>query len=121
MVPGFCHRFHAASRVLLLVEPEVDILGCANKQSNIDNTIEPKGLHFSLKELSLGILFQKALKTNILSYYKSNPLAFFSGHVRFIDYEYSSYNYQAFDIGNHFNEFAGGQHKKYNSLKKKKN
>lgn len=31
----------------------------------------------------------------------------FSGHVRFIDYEYSSYNYQAFDIGNHFNEFAG--------------
>lgn len=29
------------------------------------------------------------------------------GHVRFIDYEYSSYNYQAFDIGNHFNEFAG--------------
>uniref|UniRef100_A0AAV2M399 ethanolamine kinase n=1 Tax=Knipowitschia caucasica TaxID=637954 RepID=A0AAV2M399_KNICA len=28
-------------------------------------------------------------------------------HVRFIDYEYSSYNYQAFDIGNHFNEFAG--------------
>lgn len=37
---------------------------------------------------------------------------FFSGHVRFIDYEYSSYNYQAFDIGNHFNEFAGEQHKK---------
>lgn len=32
---------------------------------------------------------------------------FLSGHVRFIDYEYSSYNYQAFDIGNHFNEFAG--------------
>ncbi|KAK1799977.1 hypothetical protein P4O66_006126 [Electrophorus voltai] len=30
------------------------------------------------------------------------------GYVRFIDYEYSSYNYQAFDIGNHFNEFAAG-------------
>ncbi|KAK6472066.1 ethanolamine kinase 1-like [Huso huso] len=29
------------------------------------------------------------------------------GQVRFIDYEYASYNYQAFDIGNHFNEFAG--------------
>uniref|UniRef100_A0A674HP95 ethanolamine kinase n=1 Tax=Taeniopygia guttata TaxID=59729 RepID=A0A674HP95_TAEGU len=28
--------------------------------------------------------------------------------VRFIDYEYTGYNYQAFDIGNHFNEFAGG-------------
>lgn len=27
--------------------------------------------------------------------------------VTFIDYEYSNYNYQAFDIGNHFAEFAG--------------
>ncbi|XP_054262973.1 ethanolamine kinase 1 [Macrosteles quadrilineatus] len=27
--------------------------------------------------------------------------------VSFIDYEYAAYNYQAFDIGNHFDEFAG--------------
>lgn len=29
------------------------------------------------------------------------------GRVTFIDYEYSGFNYQAFDIGNHFCEFAG--------------
>lgn len=29
------------------------------------------------------------------------------GHIRFIDYEYACHNYMAFDIGNHFNEFAG--------------
>ncbi|NXN19466.1 EKI2 kinase, partial [Indicator maculatus] len=29
------------------------------------------------------------------------------GQVHFIDYEYTGSNYQAFDIGNHFNEFAG--------------
>ncbi|KAF6726966.1 Ethanolamine kinase 1 [Oryzias melastigma] len=29
------------------------------------------------------------------------------GSIKFIDYEYAGYNYQAFDIGNHFNEFAG--------------
>ncbi|XP_051889993.1 ethanolamine kinase 1 [Pristis pectinata] len=29
------------------------------------------------------------------------------GQVKFIDYEYAEYNYQAYDIGNHFNEFAG--------------
>ncbi|KAF4520781.1 hypothetical protein B566_EDAN011433 [Ephemera danica] len=29
------------------------------------------------------------------------------GAVTFIDYEYAAYNHQAFDIGNHFNEFAG--------------
>lgn len=34
-------------------------------------------------------------------------LLFPTGRVRFIDYEYAGYNYQAFDIGNHFNEFAG--------------
>ncbi|XP_036373411.1 ethanolamine kinase 1 [Megalops cyprinoides] len=33
-----------------------------------------------------------------------NPSA---GNVKFIDYEYAGYNYQAYDIGNHFNEFAG--------------
>ncbi|KAG5835449.1 hypothetical protein ANANG_G00244130 [Anguilla anguilla] len=38
------------------------------------------------------------------------------GHVRFIDYEYSSYNYQAFDIGNHFNEFAGMSELDYSLL-----
>ena len=30
-----------------------------------------------------------------------------SENVKFIDYEYAGYNYQAYDIGNHFNEFAG--------------
>lgn len=30
-----------------------------------------------------------------------------AGNVKFIDYEYTGYNYQAYDIGNHFNEFAG--------------
>ncbi|XP_046665616.1 ethanolamine kinase 1 [Homalodisca vitripennis] len=29
------------------------------------------------------------------------------GSVNFIDYEYAAYNYQAYDIGNHFDEFAG--------------
>uniref|UniRef100_A0A3B1JBC9 ethanolamine kinase n=1 Tax=Astyanax mexicanus TaxID=7994 RepID=A0A3B1JBC9_ASTMX len=29
------------------------------------------------------------------------------GVVKFIDYEYADFNYQAFDIGNHFNEYAG--------------
>ncbi|XP_022114554.2 ethanolamine kinase [Pieris rapae] len=30
-----------------------------------------------------------------------------NGTVSFIDYEYAAYNYQAFDIANHFNEFVG--------------
>ncbi|XP_064168951.1 ethanolamine kinase 1-like [Anguilla rostrata] len=35
------------------------------------------------------------------------------GSVRFIDYEYADYNYQAYDIGNHFNEFAGVENMDY--------
>lgn len=27
--------------------------------------------------------------------------------IRFIDYEYAAYNFQAYDIGNHFAEYAG--------------
>ncbi|KAK4784912.1 hypothetical protein SAY86_001601 [Trapa natans] len=29
------------------------------------------------------------------------------GKLHFIDFEYGSYNYRGFDIGNHFNEYAG--------------
>lgn len=29
------------------------------------------------------------------------------GTISFIDYEYAMYNYQAYDIANHFNEFVG--------------
>ncbi|KAM3935414.1 ethanolamine kinase 2 [Leptodactylus fuscus] len=38
------------------------------------------------------------------------------GHVRFIDYEYAGYNYQAYDISNHFNEFAGVREPDYRLL-----
>ncbi|XP_071947702.1 ethanolamine kinase 1-like isoform X1 [Antedon mediterranea] len=34
--------------------------------------------------------------------------------VSFIDYEYASYSYQAFDIANHFNEYAGIDEVDYN-------
>ncbi|KAL2093527.1 hypothetical protein ACEWY4_010839 [Coilia grayii] len=36
------------------------------------------------------------------------------GSVSFIDYEYADFNYQAFDIANHFNEFAGVNDIDYN-------
>ena len=31
----------------------------------------------------------------------------FVDEISFIDYEYGAYNYSAFDIGNHFNEYGG--------------
>ncbi|XP_013076593.2 ethanolamine kinase 1-like [Biomphalaria glabrata] len=34
--------------------------------------------------------------------------------IHFIDYEYASYNYEAFDIGNHFAEFGGVDKVNYN-------
>ncbi|GFO50637.1 ethanolamine kinase 1-like [Plakobranchus ocellatus] len=34
--------------------------------------------------------------------------------IRFIDYEYAFYNYEAFDIGNHFTEYAGMDEVDYN-------
>ncbi|XP_043943626.1 ethanolamine kinase 1-like [Protopterus annectens] len=40
--------------------------------------------------------------------------------VHFIDYEYSGYNYLAFDIGNHFNEFAGVNEVDYSRYPDKK-
>jgi len=42
-----------------------------------------------------------ALAANILY----NPT---TGNIRLIDFEYGGMNYNAFDIANHWNEFAGG-------------
>nr|XP_012788833.1 unnamed protein product [Sorex araneus] len=44
---------------------------------------------------------------NIIYNGKQASLCLVKCDVQFIDYEYSGYNYLAYDIGNHFNEFAG--------------
>lgn len=59
-------------------------------------------LYSHLKELQSPIVFahNDLLLGNVIYTESSN-------RVTFIDYEYAHYNYQAFDIGNHFTEFAG--------------
>lgn len=52
----------------------------------------PSPVVFAHNDLLLGnILYDEQSETNVI----------------FIDYEYADYNFQAFDIGNHFAEFAG--------------
>ncbi|GFR90777.1 ethanolamine kinase [Elysia marginata] len=56
----------------------------------------------ALEDLNMNIVFSHndlLLKNIIYNKEKDN--------VHFIDYEYSFYNYEAFDIGNHFAEYAG--------------
>ena len=36
-----------------------------------------------------------------------NIIVFVAGSVHFIDHEYAMYNYEHFEIGNHFCEYAG--------------
>lgn len=49
----------------------------------------------------------------LVSYYHFYPLlvtpilVLHPEKLYFIDFEYGSYNYRGFDIGNHFNEYAG--------------
>ncbi|KAM3869900.1 ethanolamine kinase 2 [Diretmus argenteus] len=56
--------------------------------------------HLSLTDSPVVLCHNDLLTKNIIYSPKE-------GMVKFIDYEYADYNYQAFDIGNHFNEFAG--------------
>nr|XP_057930821.1 ethanolamine kinase 2-like isoform X3 [Doryrhamphus excisus] len=56
--------------------------------------------HLSLVDSPTVMCHNDLLTKNIIHDHKQ-------GRVKFIDYEYADYNYQAFDIGNHFNEFAG--------------
>lgn len=64
--------------------------------------IESQQLHDVLNEIESPVIFahNDLLLGNILIDEKTDK-------VRFIDYEYAAYNFQAYDIGNHFAEFAG--------------
>lgn len=59
-------------------------------------------LHDALNKVDSPVIFahNDLLLGNILIDEKTDK-------VRFIDYEYAAYNFQAYDIGNHFAEYAG--------------
>ena len=63
---------------------------------------ELRQLREELEQLGSPLVFchNDVLLDNVL-------LATDGGGVRLIDFEYGGVNHQAFDIGNHFNEFAG--------------
>lgn len=82
----------------------------ANKHSRLEKTFLPISkirnefelLYKKLKSLNSPLVFahNDLLLGNVI-YTESLQ------QITFIDYEYADYNFQAFDIGNHFAEFAG--------------
>ena len=65
------------------------LINYLNKSSMLNNIV------FSHNDLLLAnIIYDKTVEDT-------------SKQISFIDYEYSGYNYQAYDIANHFNEYAG--------------
>ncbi|XP_049626616.1 ethanolamine kinase 2 [Suncus etruscus] len=97
--PTLWHKMH---KYFTLVKEEIgprlsaDVPGVAELEQELAWLKE----HLSHLESPVVFCHNDLLCKNII--YNSSK-----GHVRFIDYEYAGYNYQAFDIGNHFNEFAG--------------
>lgn len=63
---------------------------------------EYEELRKSIEDIKSPIVFahNDLLLGNILVDHDAN-------RVTFIDYEYAAFNFQAYDIGNHFDEFAG--------------
>lgn len=76
-------------------------------------------LPYVLLEKEYNLMEETLSKVNNPVVYAHNDLLFGNvlynqeqNSVVFIDYEYTAFNYQAFDIANHFAEFAGN----YNSF-----
>uniref|UniRef100_A0AAY4DHB5 ethanolamine kinase n=2 Tax=Denticeps clupeoides TaxID=299321 RepID=A0AAY4DHB5_9TELE len=78
-------------RALLQEVPSVHILSCE---------MEELKQHLGHVDSLTVVCHNDLLTKNII--YNHNQ-----GCVKFIDYEYADFNYQAYDIANHFNEFAG--------------
>lgn len=97
------------SHFLTLVQSSLTQQNCSRSSSVVQEvpsvetlTEEMKSLKRHLSQVdSPTVLCHNDLLTKNIIYNQED------GVVKFIDYEYADYNYQAFDIGNHFNEFAG--------------
>lgn len=81
-----------------------------DKQAKFERTIKP----YAVLEEEYQFLKQKLMKLNNSVVYSHNDLLLANvlynkkeNSVTFIDYEYTAFNYQAYDIANHFAEFAG--------------
>ncbi|EFC50367.1 predicted protein, partial [Naegleria gruberi] len=68
--------------------------------SKPNTVLDPKDLNQVLDLFSIGFCHNDLLALNVL-YNKDDD------SVHFIDYEYCGYSFRAFDIGNHFDEYAG--------------
>lgn len=86
------------------------------KQSKFETTIKP----FAALEKEYKWLKEKCSLSESPVVYAHNDLLLGNilydeskNSVTFIDFEYTAYNYQAFDIANHFAEFAGTDHPDY--------
>ncbi|XP_034031764.1 ethanolamine kinase 1-like isoform X2 [Thalassophryne amazonica] len=101
---GICYEF-VMGTVLddeLLRQPSIYSVHPVGGVLSFDMLAEMESLRRALSNMGSPIVLchNDLLTKNII--YNQNQ-----GTVKFIDYEYADYNYQAFDIGNHFNEFAG--------------
>lgn len=92
--------------IIFLVQSNFPLFSSRAEELGIPNvsklTKEFDFLYGELKKLDSPIVFahNDLLLGNVI-YTKEKE------QVTFIDYEYADYNYQAFDIGNHFTEFPG--------------
>ncbi|KAM6973349.1 ethanolamine kinase 1 [Aplochiton taeniatus] len=66
----------------------------------LSSEMESLKRHLSQMDSPTVLCHNDLLTKNIIYNYRESS-------VKFIDFEYADFNYQAFDIGNHFNEFAG--------------
>ncbi|XP_051169098.1 ethanolamine kinase [Leptopilina boulardi] len=86
------------------------------KQLKFEETIKP----FAVLKDEYNFLYEKFSHSGSPVVYAHNDLLLGNilydekkNSVTFIDFEYTAYNYQAFDIANHFAEFAGTDHPDY--------
>ncbi|CAH9083855.1 unnamed protein product [Cuscuta epithymum] len=114
------HEFHQVE-IPGSKEPQLwnDILKFYNKASTLEFDDSEKQRKYSA--VSFGEVQREVTELKELTGHLNAPVVFAhndllcgnlmlnddEGKLYFIDFEYGSYNYRGFDIGNHFNEYAG--------------
>ncbi|KAI1289693.1 Ethanolamine kinase 2 [Halotydeus destructor] len=94
--------FRVLRRYLELIpENQVNLSRNVPKKSELEQEVNFLENQLSLAESPIVFCHNDLLLKNVI--YQDSP----SQGITFIDFEYADFNYQAFDIANHFCEFAG--------------
>lgn len=101
-------KFHFQDQAKQTEFEKIDLMTLCHEMDEMEVLLKDCKITFCHNDLlSLNIIYNAGTSTTVTLAFSNLYFFFHIDSISFIDYEYCSYNFRAFDIGNHFCEYTG--------------